>query len=156
MKIKFALQSLEPSIFLAGPTPRKDHVPTWRPQALEILEKLGFDGTVFVPESEDWKPHKNYNRQITWEWEAMNQSTVIAFWVPRDLDDMPAFTTNVEFGLGLSSSKVVLGYPEGAKKMKYLDALAQRYNVPIVSSLEELLKLSMERACKPFSVTTQQ
>lgn len=38
------------SIFLAGPTLRKEIVKSWRPQAIEILEELGFDGVVYVPE----------------------------------------------------------------------------------------------------------
>ena len=33
-----------PSIFLAGPTPRREDVPSWRPQALEVLAGLGFTG----------------------------------------------------------------------------------------------------------------
>ena len=36
MKTIFALQPLEKSIFLAGPTPRNPEVPSWRPEALAI------------------------------------------------------------------------------------------------------------------------
>ena len=45
-------------IFLAGHTPRLAHVPSWRPGALAILkDDLNFEGTVFVPEAADGKPH---------------------------------------------------------------------------------------------------
>ena len=42
----------EKSIFLAGPTPRSLDVETWRKEAIRILEELGFDGIVYVPELE--------------------------------------------------------------------------------------------------------
>ena len=52
---------------------------------------------------------------------------------------MPAFTTNVEFGLLASSGKRVLGAPTDAKKMTYLHALAKRYNVPVFDTLFDTL-----------------
>ena len=48
------------SIFLAGPTPRDGNVISWRIEACKILEKLGFDGIVYVPEYSTWKPKENY------------------------------------------------------------------------------------------------
>ena len=40
----------EKSIFLAGPTPREKDIISWRNEAIKILENLGFDGIVYVPE----------------------------------------------------------------------------------------------------------
>ena len=37
------------SIFLAGPTPRGENVISWRTEACQLLENLGFDGVVYVP-----------------------------------------------------------------------------------------------------------
>jgi hypothetical protein len=37
------------SIFLAGPSPRKDVDLNWRPDAIEALHKAGFAGTGFDP-----------------------------------------------------------------------------------------------------------
>jgi hypothetical protein len=145
MKAVFALQPLRKSIFLAGPTPRPPHegeapVPSWRPEALEHLAAAGFDGDVFVPEASDWLQHDNYDAQVRWEWEALAQSTVVAFWIPRDILQeqngrtslkMPAFTTNVEFGLYVQSGRAMLGYPPGSQKMSYLDAVARKYGMPV-------------------------
>jgi hypothetical protein len=126
----FALQPLPPggpSVFLAGPTPRADKpVPSWRPAALEILGRLGFGGAVFVPEAADWGAHDNYDAQIDWEWAALDAASAIVFWIPRDLSVMPAFTTNVEFGLYATSGKVVLGFPPQSPKNRYLERLAGR------------------------------
>lgn len=152
----FALQPLPKSIFLAGPTPRQATsanpcpAPTWRPHALAVLHELGFNGSVYVPESENWLPHNDYDGQVPWEWEALNLSTVVVFWVPRTLDDMPAFTTNVEFGNLAASGKVVLGFPEQASKMKYLAKLAERHGIPVFHTLRATLTEAVEATRRPF------
>lgn len=113
------------SVFLAGPTPRDKDTPSWRPAVIEIFKNYDFDGCIFVPEW-DWSLGEmqcDYNTQIEWELEALEKADVIGFWVPRDLKKMPAFTTNVEFGLYLKSNKIVYGRPNDAPKMRYLDKL---------------------------------
>ncbi len=146
----FALQPLPKSIFLAGPTPRAAETPSWRPQALDLLKDMGFEGQVYVPEAADWQPHDHYQDQIQWEWEALNIASVVVFWVPRDLASMPAFTTNVEFGLLVQSGKLVLGYPASAPKMKYLAKLARRHGVQVFHELEETLAAAVEMTRRPF------
>ena len=126
MKINYSDQEVikgEKSIFLAGPTPRGEDAISWRSEACEILEKLGFDGVVYVPEYSTWKPKADYVDQAMWEREALTSATVILFWVPRKLPEMAAFTTNVEFGYWLHSGKVIYGRPDDASKTKYLDWL---------------------------------
>ncbi|RYF08873.1 MAG: hypothetical protein EOO77_24850 [Oxalobacteraceae bacterium] len=144
MKIVYALQPLQKSIMLLGPTPRHDHVPTWRPEALQILERIGFDGTVFVPEASDWAKHDLYDAQVSWEWEALEQATVRAFWIPRNIAEMPGFTSNVEFGMSAhSGGRTVLGAPSDAPKMGYLYAMAERYHIPVYSSLQTTLEAAV-------------
>lgn len=116
------------SIFLAGPTPRSAEVMSWRPVAIDMLQKAGFDGTVFVPERTDWSTMVNYDDQVEWEWDGLERCTVIAFWVPRELKTMPAFTTNVEFGLFVKSVQTVYGRPPSAPKTRYLDQLYRRWH----------------------------
>ena len=113
------------SIFLAGPTPRSDEVKSWRPKALEILRGKGFTGHVFVPETDGWSWLGDYDRQVKWEWEALGKAACALFWVPRNLETMPGFTTNVEFGfmIALAPERVVLGSPEDAEKTRYLKSL---------------------------------
>lgn len=146
----FALTPLPKSIFLAGPTPRRAATASWRPEALRILEDLAFDGQVYVPESADWGAHGHYDDQLHWEWEALNLCTVAVFWVPRDLETMPAFTTNVEFGLLIQSGKLILGFPEAAPKMTYLAKLAGRHGAPVFHTLEDTLKAALAATRRPF------
>ena len=137
------------SIFLAGPTPRGENVESWRTKACQIIEKYGFDGIVYVPEYSSWKPKTDYVDQAQWERDALANSSVIAFWIPRFLPDMPAFTTNVEFGYWLHTGKVLYGRPDEAKKIKYLDWLYKTdMNIEPFNNLEDLLINSVELANK--------
>jgi hypothetical protein len=125
MNVIFSDQPLavsQPSIFLAGPTPRSAEVPSWRLEALDILKSLAFAGTVLVPERHDWSSF-DYMNQVEWEYAGLESCSVIAFWVPRLLPDMPGFTTNVEFGRYVGSGRCVYGRPDGAARTRYLDWL---------------------------------
>ncbi len=135
------------SIFLAGPTPRGKDVTSWRNEAIAILEEIGFDGIVYVPEYSTWKPKADYVDQAMWERICLTESTVIAFWIPRHLPDMPAFTTNVEFGYWLHTNKVVYGRPDDAEKIKYLDWLYKLdYAEEPVNNLRKLLEVSVAKS----------
>jgi Nucleoside 2-deoxyribosyltransferase like len=104
-----------PSLFLGGPTPRSSEVPSWRPGAVDILRRLGFSGTVLVPERRDWSVKFDYYDQVEWEFEGLEACSVLAFWVPRDPPLMSGFTTNVEFGRYVGSGRVVYGRPGGRR-----------------------------------------
>lgn len=123
------------SVFLAGPTPRSSEVESWRPQALEFLADLDID-VVLIPEDRSGEFRGEYVDQVEWEEEALNRADVILFWIPRDLDTMPAFTSNVEFGVWARSGKVVYGRPDDSPKNRYLDHYAEKYGHGIHSTLE--------------------
>lgn len=143
MKVNYSDESpiINPvSIFLAGPTPRKKTVPSWRPHALEILDKLEFNGVVYVPEKKIQNEEYDYLTQVEWEHTCLEVSGAICFWVPRKLPDMPAFTTNVEFGRYVSSGRAFYGRPDDAEKKGYLDWLyVKTTGRQPFNDLEELL-----------------
>lgn len=131
------------SIFLAGPTPRSIDIKTWREEAIRILIELNFDGIVYIPEREFDNRNFDYNNQAGWEREALYNADIIAFWIPRSLLTMPAFTTNVEFGYWISknSDKVVYGRPIDSEKNKYLDWLYEvETNKKPFETMEDTLK----------------
>ena len=135
----------EKSIFLAGPTPRYKGIATWRLEACEYLEKIGYDGIVYIPEYSTHDPKEGYEAQADWEREAMTNAKVIVFWVARKLPDMPAFTTNVEFGYWIHTKKVLYGRPDDADKIKYLDWLYKKeLNKEPFNDLETLLKAAIQ------------
>ena len=144
MKVIYSDEQLEfdkVNIFLAGPTPRSKSVQSWRPEAIKILEKLKFDGIVFVPEHRDWNTKFNYIDQVEWEYKALTSCILVVFWIPRDLETLPGFTTNVEFGRYVNSGKILYGRPDNCPKNDYLDWLYKKItNNEPYNSLEKLLK----------------
>lgn len=115
-----------PSLFLGGPTPRSHSIKSWRPEAVRILNDLGFPGTVLIPERREWDVRFDYLDQVEWEFTGLERADALLFWVPRDLDHLPGFTTNVEFGRYVGSGRVVYGRPEGRPHNRYLDWLYEK------------------------------
>lgn len=135
-------KKVKKKIFLAGPTPREKGA-SWRSEALRILENVGYDGHVFVPEPRNGIWHRDYYGQIEWEKEGLSKADCIIFWIPRS-EILPGFTTNVEFGIWLKSGKIILGFPEDAPKTKYLRAIGEDYDIPQAETLEDTIKKAME------------
>jgi len=134
------------SMFLAGPSPRKPSDPNWRVEAIELLDQLGYKGVVFAPVYRDKPPETfDYEKQVGWERKWLNASDQIVFWVPRDLEKLPGFTTNVEYGMWLRSGKILLGSPEGTPKMDYLDWWAEEEGVENFEDLQAILARAIEK-----------
>ncbi|MFC4587023.1 nucleoside 2-deoxyribosyltransferase domain-containing protein [Sphaerisporangium corydalis] len=130
------------SVFLAGPTPRSEDVPSWRPAAIEAIT-LAWTGpgplTVLTPESRGGVRAEHYDDQFAWENAARESAGAILFWIPRDLATLPGFTTNVEFGHDVRSGRTVLGCPPGCpnpERNRYLIHLAHHYAVPVHTTLD--------------------
>jgi 8-oxo-dGTP pyrophosphatase MutT (NUDIX family) len=141
--------SFTSSIFLAGPSPRTPSDSNWRTEAIKILEGIGYKGVVFAPVYRD-KPTAafDYDKQVEWERQWLNTSDQIVFWVPRDLKTLPGFTTNVEYGMHLRSGKILLGSPEGAPKMDYLEWWAGQEGVENFDDLKAILGRAVEKLGK--------
>lgn len=136
---------LENAVMLCGPSSRDITVPSWRPAAFSWFDFQKFSGTLLIPEPRGGNNFTNYDAQVEWESEALEKAKVILFWVPRDLVKLPGYTTNLEFGLWAKSGKVVLGFPFNAPKMKYFEFLSKKYNISMASSLEETVKLAIDK-----------
>ncbi|MFC3492533.1 nucleoside 2-deoxyribosyltransferase domain-containing protein [Glycomyces rhizosphaerae] len=129
--------SWDAAVFLAGPLPRSAEVPAWNREAVALLrERWRQEGrlVVFTPELREGVL-ADYTGQVEWEHRWLHAADVILFWVPRDLDTMPAFTTNIEWGAWYDSGKVVFGAPVGAPKNEYLLHLAASSGVPVADTL---------------------
>lgn len=105
---------------------------------MKLLRDLGYNGHVFIPEPRGaWS--KDYQGQVEWETSALNMADVIVFWVPRDMDKMPALTTNIEWGLWVDSGKVVFGAPDKAESVRYMKWQCDQFKVPMFSDLKGTL-----------------
>lgn len=141
-----APSTIESSIFLVGPTPRKASVESWRPAALQLLREAGYEGVVFVPEMRAGRPFEYYDNQIEWELKHLEMADVILAYVPRKVPDMMGLTTNVEFGRYMGSGKVVYGRPESAEHCRYLDWMYENHTGGRPSSsLEETVQAALQK-----------
>jgi len=157
MKIVNALEQPEDmffkSIFLAGPTYRIDEKThkkiEWRKEAIELLKKAGFDGIVYEPiYFEDNLPEGwTYEKQVSWEIQMLNRASCILFWIPRDLEELPGFTTNIEFGRFMLSKRVVAGAPDEAPKNEYIQNMCERYGTKWENTLEKCVNNAIDM-CK--------
>lgn len=136
-KVIYSNDSLRTKVFLAGPTPRDANTKSWRPEMIKTLEKYGFDGTIYVPERFNSTDY-DYNTQVDWEDKALHDADIIVFWIPRKIDGMPGFTTNVEFGEWMKSGKCIVGYPPDAEKMDYIQHKCMQYQIPISGTMEDV------------------
>lgn len=139
MKLVYAPEKIDVvdwnSVFLAGPTPRDQSVPSWRPEAIQLFSDMNFNGSLYLPEPRNGEFSHAYEDQADWEHLGIANAGVVLFWVPRDIaGGMPAFTTNVEFGWVVrmayeegTPQRIFYGRPENADKCKYLDWLYQKY-----------------------------
>src|SRR5579885_782782 len=135
------------SIFLAGCSvrPHQD-IESWRKDALQILSDIGFDGVVFSPENRDGKLHEdhNYSETVSWEQKHLAIADCILFWIPRS-EELKGLTSNIEYGKYYETGRVVLGYPEDAEAMKYLQLCADQNNIPIAHTLTETIENALKQ-----------
>ncbi|MDP3697496.1 MAG: nucleoside 2-deoxyribosyltransferase domain-containing protein [Candidatus Taylorbacteria bacterium] len=172
-------ESFSKSIFLAGPTPRSTEVRSWRPQALELLEIKKYDGVVYVPEERPSAkntviPENGYPE---WEHSVMDKSDLILFWAERDMTlspefvaklrsakpeeisslkaelKMPAFTTNIEYGLMAHSGKSLFG-PIHGDKNQYLGFVADKFHIPQCYTLEGMINKALFEILKDGALRT--
>lgn len=116
---------------------------------LKYLED--FNGYVFIPEfeSEVFESEGfDYDAQVEWEHNALTSSSTIIFWIPRDMNTMPALTTNDEWGYWKSRrpEKLVLGFPEGTEKVRYQEYWANKLNIPVFNTMDEITEYAKKRS----------
>ena len=146
-----------PVIFLAGPTVRgnQQHLTSWRFEAIEIFKKLGFDGTLVIPEFTDkTESDKGRVELPIWEHNGLTRADCILFWICRTRE-LYGLNTNSEHGYWLAKApeKLVYGRPDDAFRIQYNDIMwnqvyAERHTTqPIYNTLEDTIKASIEM-CK--------
>lgn len=123
-----------PSIYLAGPDNSPDiFAPSWRNEAIHILDDLKFNGRVYVPEISDYNQYNKNDYTESdknkWIYNHMDNADLVVFWFPNNIVDIKSY---IDFGymLGNRRNQVVLGYPESdinIENMKRLYDLSNDY-----------------------------
>ena len=147
------------SMFLAGPVPRKEYELSWKKEALQILEEMGYNGVVYIPEDRVKVPYDDNNikgeemkrtftlkAQLDWGYSCMCACDAIVFWIPREMRpdfEMIGLTTNVEFGRFLNSNKLFIGAPDEAPRNEYLHLISEE-KYTWHKTLKDTLKATVE------------
>jgi hypothetical protein len=144
-------------IFLAGPTVRgnQTHLTSWRFEAIELFEKMGFTGSLIVPEfiSKTESDKGRFDLPI-WEDNGLERADCDMFWICRTRECY-GLNTNSEHGYWLAKDpmKLVYGRPDDAFRIDYNDVMWKKVfkkefneEEPIYNSLEETVKAAIIRA----------
>lgn len=128
-------------VFLAGPIERVSvggtkTLPRWREEALSHLGTSDRRMIIFNPEWPERPLGWTYEKQVMWELEHLGLAHYIMFWIPRS-QELPAYTTNIEFGEWLYSDKMIIGSPPDAPHMKYLRLRCEMRNIPWHNALKD-------------------
>lgn len=147
--------SVTQSIFLEGPSPRRQGIKDWKVEAVNLLEKMGYKGHVFIPRFRDDFFERSssktfdYDAQVEFERKARARADIVLIWLARDIKgEMPAFTTNFEMGEDYKRGNVVYGHPEDADKVSYMNLCAQLENLPTHTDLGTALSECLSRLGK--------
>ena len=145
--------TVKPTIFLAGPTVRgnQPHLTSWRFEAIEIFDKLGFTGSLIIPEFID-KTESDKGRidLPLWEHNGLTVADCILFWIPRTRE-LIGLNTNSEQGFWLARcpGKLVYGRPDNAYRIQYNDIMWNQtfkelgMQRQIYNTLEDTVKASI-------------
>ncbi|ROW05252.1 hypothetical protein VSDG_00290 [Cytospora chrysosperma] len=143
------------SIFLAGTT----EFATWRGTFLAVLEGLYLAGeanpppypstTVYDPFQPNWTGDwredlgdGRFRAQVEWELERQDGAAVVAFF----LDERSRSPVSLlELGLCARSGKAVVGCERGYWKRGNVQAVCQRYGVPMADDLNGLVTLVADK-----------
>src|SRR3989304_1979968 len=158
MKVIYAGEEFnnpEFSVFLAGPTPRDVSVKSWRPEFIKALKLKGFKGSVFAPENRILGSLYDFEKQIAWEVKGLNKASLIIYWIPRNLETMPAFTTNIEFGEFMHSGKIAVGFPPESVNNRYIGKRCEMHKIPLFQTVESLASYVLEQEQKKINICTK-
>lgn len=135
------LNNCKNAIFLAGPCPRNPNEDDfWRPQAIQILKDIGFNGVVLNPTNKyyDESDTNHLEKQTKWEYEAMHKASAIVFWIERS-DEHPSLTTNIEFGNWIGKPSVYYGWSKSAIHNSYIENRLNMLGLKRYSTLRSML-----------------
>jgi hypothetical protein len=125
----------KPSIYLAGSLDKTDN---WQIYLDKMLDELGYD--IFNPRTEEYpeKGTSDYFRQINWELEGLSKANYIVMYISGN--ETKSNILLAHLGLWCGSDKIVVCCNEDYFLKDYVGALCQKYGVPQVKNLEEIIE----------------
>jgi len=129
-------------VFLAGSIEMGKAV-NWQTKVEDGLEE--FDEVVVLnPRRDDWdssweqtKDNPQFNEQVTWELQALEDADVIVMYFDPDTKSP---ITLLELGIHSHAGKLIVCCSEGFWRKGNVDIVCERYNVQQVDSLDKLIQ----------------
>ncbi len=141
-----------PALFLAGSIDN-DAAERWQERFVAMLADR--PGTIFNPRRDEWDAtweqrfhHPQFREQVQWELEALERCNLIAmYFAPRST----APITLLELGLHARSGKLIIGCPDEFWRKGNVEVVADRYQIPLVHSFDDLVtavKIRLDKATR--------
>ena len=136
-------------VFLGGPI---QGAPNWQSKICDDLS--GYENLVITnPRRKSLDKSKfNYNEQVKWESEYLNESDILVFWLPKEEEKiegrMYGQTTRFEIGewMAKCSSKIIIGIDEDFPMKRYIkNRLEKDYDIKVLDTYNEVLKSTQRR-----------
>lgn len=127
------------SIFLAGSIDQ-GAAEDW--QALVTEGLLDFDLDIYNPRRDDWDwtweqsiHNPKFKQQVTWELDHLERADVVCLYFDKN---GKAPISLLEFGL--FHKKMIVCCPEGFWRKGNVDIVCERYHIPLVDNINDLVK----------------
>lgn len=129
-----------PKIFLAGSI-EMGIAEDWQKRVVEQLQDQSI--IIFNPRRDNWdsswvqsKDNEQFRQQVEWELNALEKSDYIILYLDPQTKSPISL---IEMGLFAQSKKMFIVCPDGFWRKGNIDIVAERYNIPQFSNLEELV-----------------
>ena len=154
--IKAPAYSFAPSrtyVFLAGSI-EMDKAEKWQDKVYDLLQRdVIFRNTTLInPRRDEWDSsweqslnNPNFYEQVNWELDNLEYvDFIIMYFDPNTKSPISL----MELGLYADSGKLIVCCPDGFWRKGNVDILCQRYNIPIFTNMETMLKELKRRVRK--------
>ena len=134
------------SMFLAGSIEQGSAV-DWQAQILQMMDRPNL--LMFNPRRDKWDAslkqditNSTFRGQVEWELDAMDRADLIVMYFDPNTKSP---ITLLELGLHAQSGKLLVGCPDGYWRRGNVQVMCDRYNIPLVNTLEDLVLRALIR-----------
>lgn len=131
------------TIFLAGSIGVDVKAEEWQRRFIDALAKANY--RILNPRREDWDntwkqdiSNPNFKEQVLWELDGLELADVIVMYFDPNTNSP---ITLLELGLYARTKKLIVCCPEGFWRKGNVDIVCERYEIQVVSTIEELIDI---------------
>lgn len=129
------------SIFLAGSI-EQDKAENWQQRLMDELDGKGI--LIYNPRRKVWNPdlpqttdNEQFYEQVTWELQRLDMADIVPMYFQPGTKSP---VTLLELGLYADTEKLIVCCPEGYWRKGNVDIICEKYDIPQVDTLDELIE----------------